>query len=260
VRGHVAKTVGAQYLIPMAAMLEKPEDLRFSALPNSFILKATHSSGMNLIVPDKKSALLEEMRAMVRQWQATDFASRKLERHYADIPRRVIVEELLLDEKGEVPDDYRFYVFHRKVAMIRVDAGSGDAFTMTFFTREWRELNVLMVNRKKGGDTPYPRETESIARPDNLEEMVAVAEKLAEPFSMVRIDLYRHKGRIYFGEMTHTPGAAEGRFDPPEFDRVLGDIWRKGGEIPAKYYLNGGLSRSVEQEDIAAIHPTLRPA
>ena len=44
-----------------------------------------------------------------------------------------------------------------------------------------------------------------VKRPDKLEEMISMAEKLAEGIPFVRVDLYLADGKIYFGEMTFTP-------------------------------------------------------
>ena len=46
---------------------------------------------------------------------------------------------------------------------------------------------------------------ENIEKVDSLEEMIQMAEKLAEGIPFVRVDLYQADGKIYFGEMTFTP-------------------------------------------------------
>lgn len=38
--------------------------------------------------------------------------------------------------------------------------------------------------------------------------MLSAAARLSQPFSFVRVDLYDVEGRVYFGELTFTPGAA----------------------------------------------------
>ena len=46
-----------------------------------------------------------------------------------------------------------------------------------------------------------------VKRPDKLEEMICMAEKLGEGIPFVRVDLYLADRKIYFGEMTFTPAA-----------------------------------------------------
>lgn len=61
--------------------------------------------------------------------------------------------------------------------------------------------------------------------PENFDKMLDTAGKLAHevgcPFS--RIDLYSVNGNIYFSEITFFPCGGHVPFDPPEWDRKLGD-------------------------------------
>ena len=72
----------------------------------------------------------------------------------------------------------------------------------------------------------YPVEQQSIKRPDNLKEMITIAEKLATGFDHVRVDLYNSNGKIYFGEMTFTNGSGFEAIVPSEWDEKLGEYWR----------------------------------
>ena len=238
VREFVAERVGPEYLIPLLQVIERPEDLQLRELPGAFILKAAHGSGMNLIVRDGERSE-EELRALIRGWQQTDFSRSLRERQYEKIPRRVAVEELLLNDEGETPADYKFFTFHGRAKMIQVDSTRFRHHERNLFTPEWRELAVRLT---------FPRPAKVPDRPETLDEMISVAETLAAPFGFARVDLYQHRGRVYFGEITHTPGGGSEKYDPPEFDRVLGSIWRDGGEIPAEYYR----SLAVVEEDVRA--------
>jgi hypothetical protein len=55
--------------------------------------------------------------------------------------------------------------------------------------------------------------------------MIEVAEALGAETDMVRVDLYDLDGRVVFGELTSYPLGGRLRFDPPEFDRILGQWW-----------------------------------
>lgn len=59
--------------------------------------------------------------------------------------------------------------------------------------------------------------------PDNLSEMVWVAETLAKDFKHVRVDLYLVDGKIYFGEMTFSSESGLARFVPEEFGLIVGE-------------------------------------
>ncbi|MFB8828542.1 ATP-grasp fold amidoligase family protein [Azotobacter sp. CWF10] len=52
--------------------------------------------------------------------------------------------------------------------------------------------------------------------------MLDIAKRLSAPFGYLRVDCYRHDGKIYVGELTITPAAGAYRFLPPEWDLILG--------------------------------------
>ena len=69
----------------------------------------------------------------------------------------------------------------------------------------------------------YPPDPSLISKPNSYEEMVYLAERLAEEIPFVRVDFYEIDGHPYFGEMTLYPGSGFEEFTPPEWDRVLGN-------------------------------------
>lgn len=91
----------------------------------------------------------------------------------------------------------------------------------SLFDRDWRLLDVT-CKYPSAGDQP---------KPAMLTEMIAIAETLGREFPLVRIDLYEHQNHVYFGEITHTPGGGFEGFDPPEFDRALGELISTGGDV-----------------------------
>jgi hypothetical protein len=71
----------------------------------------------------------------------------------------------------------------------------------------------------------YPSGPE-IQSPENLEEMIEVAEQLGNGFNFVRVDLYSpNQNTVVFGEMTFAPEGGGGRFEPKEYDFLLGNMW-----------------------------------
>ena len=59
-------------------------------------------------------------------------------------------------------------------------------------------------------------------QPVNLEQMIAIARKLAQPFPHVRVDLYNVNGKIYFGELTFYTSSGYINFEPDNVDFILG--------------------------------------
>ena len=54
--------------------------------------------------------------------------------------------------------------------------------------------------------------------------MKKLAATLAEGFPFVRVDFYEIDGRVYFGEMTFTPGAGNFSYKSEGTDEYLGGL------------------------------------
>lgn len=221
VRAHVAAKVGAQYLIPLIRKCDRAEEIRFAELPAAFVLKTNHGSGQNWIVRDKAR---EDEHAVIRQfreWLATSHYAASREWPYKDMQPAVVIEELLLDEDGQIPSDFKLHCFGGKVAAIQVDLDRETAHRRNFYDLDWN-LQPFIWTEWERGKPAWPN-GRAVARPAALAEMVRVAETLAVDFPYARIDLFDCRGKVYFGEITFYHGGAFERFDPPEFDRFFGD-------------------------------------
>ena len=67
-----------------------------------------------------------------------------------------------------------------------------------------------------------PVPDEKVELPDNLKEMVKLAEQLSKEEPFLRVDLYNVRGKIYFGELTFYPASGMGKWTSKETDRILG--------------------------------------
>ena len=221
VRAHVAAKVGEKYLIPLIRKCDRAEEIRFAELPAAFVLKTNHGSGQNWIVRDKSR---EDERAVVRQfreWMATSHYAASREWPYKGMKPAIVVDELLLDERGQIPSDFKFHCFGGKVAAIQVDLDRETAHRRNFYDLDWN-LQPFIWTEWEGAKPSWPN-GRAVERPAALAEMVRVAETLAADFPYARIDLFYCGGKVYFGEITFYHGGAFERFDPPEFDRFFGD-------------------------------------
>jgi hypothetical protein len=134
---------------------------------------------------------------------------------YSKVKPRILVEELLLSD-GQIPKDYKFFVFRGSVGLVQVDQDRFAGHRRNLYTPRWEKLEIEYV---------YPPGP-SDPRPTKLEEMVAVAERLGDQIDFARVDLYNIGDRVVFGEITAYPEGGYGRFDPPEFDARLGALWQ----------------------------------
>ena len=115
-----------------------------------------------------------------------------------------------------VPDDYKFFVFHGTCRYVQVDRGRFDVRTQDFFTSDWSHLPL------NGG---HPWAMPSIPRPERLEDMVRMAQRLGQGTDFVRVDLYDLPARIVFGELSSFPAGGDSPFDPESFNLEFGSHW-----------------------------------
>ncbi|WP_162605179.1 ATP-grasp fold amidoligase family protein [Geomonas oryzae] len=214
VRDYVEKIIGKQYLIEILWTGTDIRDVNKERLPESFIIKANNGSGMNLVVPDKKAADWLSIHSLTQQWLCRDFSKYFAEWQYRWVRPQLLIEPLLTFE-GRIPYDYKFFCFNGKVELIQVDMDRFTNHTLTLLNRQFKVLPIRHV---------YPCHQGTLVRPACLDEMINLAEKLAGKEKFIRIDFYDVNGRPIFGEITLHPSAGREHFEPPIWDKRLGDI------------------------------------
>jgi hypothetical protein len=213
--------VGPQYLIPLIAVLDDAEQLDVARLPEPCIIKATHASGQNVIVRDKRLVDDRKLKAQLRRWMGRNEYYHSREPQYRDIEPRLVVERLITDPDGNVPMDFKFHCFHGRAEAIQVDIDRFTDHRRNFYDANWQLLPFTWSFWKKG--RPLWPNGRAVARPKTLEEMIAVAQVLSKEFDYVRVDLYNCQDKVYFGELTLHPGAGWERFDPASWDVYFGN-------------------------------------
>lgn len=214
VREFVAERIGDDYLIPLVGLWDTVDEVDFGSLPDRFVAKCTHDSGSVVICADKESfdedvakkklshALRHNMFFAGREWP------------YSKVKPRIIIEEYLGDPSDDLID-YKFMCFGGKVKCIFTctERFSGEGLRVTFFDTDWKKLPF---------ERHYPASDKAIPEPENLSEMIRIAESLSKGLVFARIDLYVSDNSIYFGEVTLYPGSGFEPFRPIEWDYTLG--------------------------------------
>lgn len=216
VRDFITEKGYGHLLSNVLKVYEDINDFDLNKLPNSFVLKATHGSGWNIICENKKNINWFWYKKTMNIWLQNNIFWPGREWPYKDMKPRLIVEELLQDKSGSLMD-YKFFCFHNNVKYIQAN--------------KWRETNNHAQNfynldweiQPFGKDLP-PRPDIKIDPPINLIEMKNIAEDLSKGFPFVRIDFYEVNGKIIFGEMTFYPKSGLPDFTPKEYDQILGEF------------------------------------
>ena len=100
--------------------------------------------------------------------------------------------------------------------MIAVDKDRG----LPSKSRNWYDLNW---NKKKIYWNTRPDDS-VIDKPEQLDQIISLSEKIASDFHFLRVDWYILKDAIYIGELTLHPGSGFVPFQPEEWDFKLGEL------------------------------------
>lgn len=198
-------------------------DIDVSKLSNSFVAKTTDGGGGQnvILVRDKDKLDVAKFKKDLNHWKGNIFKMDPgREWAYTQMKSsRIIVEELLEDDTtgdGSI-DDYKLMCFNGKFRCLWVDKGRYSDHHRGFWDENLEFLKDVYSDHDTF-DTPP-------ALPENMKEMVSIAEKLSEDFPYARVDLYNIKGKIYFGEITFYPWSGYVKFTPDEFDYRLGSYF-----------------------------------
>lgn len=223
-RAYVGKHIGEQYLPKLHGVWDKFEFIDFNKLPDRFVLKANHGCAWNILVKDKAQFDREEARIKFSQWLNSNFAFHEgFETHYFDIRPRIICEEYL-DHEADSLNDFKVFCFHGKAEYIMFLADRGKGLKMAFYDRNWRKLDIRYS---------YPPYERPVPRPERLDLLLALAERLAADFPHVRVDFYiLRNGEIKFGEFTFSSASGVCKWVPDEADLILGGKFSLPGRTP----------------------------
>lgn len=224
VKKYVADIIGEEYIISTLGKWDRFDNIDFDALPNQFVLKCNHDSGSIVIVRDKSkldkvAAKKKIERGLKRNgfWYAREWP-------YKDVKPCIIAEKYMEDstvtEQGKPFNDlrdYKFFCFDGKVECFKIDFDRFINHRANYFDKNGRLLPF--------GEVVCPPDFDKeLHIPEQLTEMVNLAEKLSAGKSFVRVDFYCSKNKVFFGELTFYPAGGMGKFVPDEWDEKLGKL------------------------------------
>lgn len=213
VRKYVEKTVGKSYLNDVLGIYDAFDEIDFDKLPNSFALKATHGSSYNVIVEDKSKLDVASAKRKFDKWLRENYYLKDREKNYQNIKPRIMCDAFLSPLDGQL-EEYKLFCFKGKVGFIQHNKQIGGKRFSNIFNTVWEQIPV------KYGYFGFADDS----KPENGDELIAVAEKLAAPFEFVRVDLYDVDGRIVFSELTFHSGGGLIPFSPESYDREFGKL------------------------------------
>lgn len=218
VRNYLSDLLDPKYIIPLVGgPWDNFDEIDFNLLPSSFVLKCTHDSGGVVVCKDKKTFNMEEARKKINDSLARDYYKYSREWPYKEIPHRIIAEQYLVDDQSDELKDYKIMCFNGKPDNVMVCTGRFlGGVKYYFFDREWKFLKY------NHGDETLP-DNFTIKKPNHLDEMLGIAEKLSAGFDLARVDLYEANDQVWFGEITLYPDSGYDTDILESTDKIFGD-------------------------------------
>lgn len=223
----VKEKLGEGYLIPVLGVWNSFEDIDFEQLPNQFVLKCTHDSGGFAICKDKATFDKETAAMKLNKCLGRNYYWPGREWPYKNVKPRILAEPYV-DSLGK-PDsvEYKITCCNGEVKMITVCTGiphvENNARKNDHFDKQWNQMDFYVDYKPSG---------KIIEKPEFMDEMVSLSEKLAKGLPTIRVDWYYINGEIIFGELTFYTHAGFMNYEPREWDDIMGS-WLK---LPPKRY------------------------
>lgn len=212
VREYLQERGYSEYVNELYGVWKNAEDIDWDALPEQFVLKCNHGCGYNILCPDKSKLDIKKTKKQLNQWLKEDFSKFNAEPHYNKIEPRIICEKFL----GGNIVNYNIFCCNGKPEFFSVieGLGGGSDEALTYYYADERKAEFYSA--------AYPQSEKSL--PACLGKMKEIAAEVAKAFPFVRVDFFEVEGKIYFSELTFTPGGALIPFTPREYDEKLGKL------------------------------------
>lgn len=211
-----AERIGCQHVIPTIGIWNKPDDIDFESLPEKFVLKCNHNSGLGMcICREKKSLNFKNVRKNLKKGLKQNYFLHAREWPYKNIPRKILAEKFMIDGQNQDLTDYKFFCFNGEPLLMYVSKDNATNATTDFFDMEYNHLPIRMKD---------PNSEKPPAKPKLFEEMKSYARILSKDIPHVRVDFYVIDNCVYFGEMTFFHNGGGTKIYPEEWNYILGDM------------------------------------
>lgn len=197
VKEYVAEKLGEEFIIPTLGTWEHPEDIDFASLPEKFVLKCNHNSGLGMYICKDKSKMDKE--AVIRELNKglkEDYYKLGREWPYKNVPRRILAEKFIETEPNvkDLPD-YKWYCFDGEPKYCQLITNNTTQESIGFYDTGWSRLTF---NEK---DDVSPHDLQNC--PIDLEDQLRVVRELQKKETNACVDLFHIGKKTYFGEITH---------------------------------------------------------
>jgi hypothetical protein len=176
------------------------DTINFDKLPGHYVIRPTIGHSCNLVFLMKGGLNLLDKRTYTQK-QILEVLKDALGKNQH---LEFLLEEFVRTEKGQykIPDDYKFYMFDGKIALIEIINRLGPSEgSFACYDEDWNLIPNIANSKYKTAAYQAP--------PACLSTMIEWAKKLSKAYQIfVRVDFYATDKGAVFGEFTATPGSA----------------------------------------------------
>lgn len=205
-KAYVEERLGPGMTVPTLAVLATPGEIA-DYLPPVFpvAVKPTHSSGRLLRVGSRED--WAAARDRITAWLKHDFFRQSLERNYAGLAKRVIVEPWL-DEALRYEGS--------------VHCRGGVPKVVSIIERYSKSRQSYRPDRQPlGVSLGFPLTEFALSDWEFFEPLLSAAARLSAGLSYIRVDFYTDGRRLLLGELTNVPAGGRGRFFPENGEEIF---------------------------------------
>ena len=214
-RNYSRKIIGKDICVPIIKIYNDVDDINLDELPDKFILKCNHGSGMNIICTDKKKFNLYDAKKKLRNWLNINYGLDNFESQYINVKKKVFAEEYL----GDNLFDYKVNCFNGEPKFIRVRSIINGRNINNHYSLNWTLTNIALNYQDYIRDPSV-----NIKKPFNLDKMIYYAKLLSTNFCFCRVDFYEIDKVLYLGELTFSPFNVEIQYNDKSMRIYLGNL------------------------------------
>ena len=225
IHDYLIKRLKYDYSPRLLFYTSRVEDLKNDNIPEfPCIIKVSNGTGTNLIV-DKKNQYSDAYLQNYFKTQIVVANSRVMatrEHQYYTRAPYLVVEELLQDDQGSIPNDIKIFCFNQRIEFVYCSVDRKGSNVRQMYDENWNRLHFIWVpNASKEKYEKYEASV-SIPMPHNFDEMKRIALEISKDFPFVRVDFYETSKGLFIGEITLHHGSGYDTFYPEKYDEFYG--------------------------------------
>lgn len=218
VKKYVADRIGSEYVIPCYGKWNSFDEIDFSTLPDSFVLKTNNDSASIIICKDKSLLDMGKAKSVLDNGVKRNYYWLCREWAYKNV-KGCILAEKYMPTLGNIDSvEYKITCINGEVKVVTVCTGvphsSFDVRYNDNFSKNWERQPWYAFHKPKGG---------VIEKPAQMDKMIELSEMLSKDIPQVRIDWYIIDDHIYFGEFTFYTWGGYIKFEPESWNDVMGE-------------------------------------